>query len=55
MKLLQHNVHTKPPVSYCHSAALYCPAIPRTVPVPLLLPFVSIYMAETGTVVVCLL
>ena len=43
LKSLQRNVHSKPPVIYCLSAALYCPAIARTVPVPLLRPFVSIY------------
>jgi hypothetical protein len=43
LKSLQHNVHRKPPVSYCLNAALYCPALPRTVPLPLLGPFESIY------------
>jgi len=27
LQLLQPNVHSQPPVSYCLSAALYCPAI----------------------------
>ena len=27
LQLLQTNVHSQPPVSYCLSAALYCPAI----------------------------
>ena len=30
-------MHSKPSFNYCLSAALYCPAIPRTVPVPLYL------------------
>jgi hypothetical protein len=47
----QHKVHNRPPVIYCLSAALYCPAIPRTVPVPLLRSYVSSYWTETGTVV----
>jgi hypothetical protein len=55
LKSLQHNVHSKPPVSLRHSAALYCTVSPRTVPVQLLGSFVSIYMTETGTVVGCLL
>ena len=47
---LQHNMHSQPTLSYCLSAALYCPANPCTVPVPLLRSFVSISMTETVTV-----
>jgi len=46
----QHNVHSKPSVYCCVSAAIYCPAIPHTVPIPPLRLFVSICIAETGTV-----
>jgi len=42
-------------VFYCLIAALCCPTIPHTVPVPLLGLFVSIYMTESGTAVVWLL
>ena len=44
-------MHSKPPANYCLSAALYYPAIPRTVPVALLSSFVFISVTETGTVV----
>ena len=48
---LQHTVHSKPPVSKCLSAALYCPALPLTIPVSTKRSFVFIYMTETGTFV----
>jgi hypothetical protein len=53
LQSLQHNAHSKPPVNYCLSAALYCPAITRTVPVSLLRSFVSVCMTETGNVMNC--
>ena len=43
---LQHNVQSKPPVSKCLSAALYCTALPLTVSVPLIRSFVFIYMTN---------
>ena len=46
---LQHNVHSKPPVSKCLCAALYCPALPLTIPVSTKRSFVFIYMTETRT------
>ena len=48
---LQHNVQSKPPVSKCLCAALYCPALPLTIPVSIKHSFVFIYMTETGTFV----
>ena len=48
---LQHNVHSKPPVSKCLCAALYCTVLPLTIPVSPKRSFVFIYLTETGTVV----
>ena len=43
---LHHNVQSKPPVSKCLCAALYCPALPLTIPVSQKHSFVFIYMTN---------
>jgi hypothetical protein len=50
LKSLQHNTHSKAPVSSSHSAVLYCPAIPASVPAPLLCLSMSVCKTETGIV-----